>query len=299
MKYLLIAIIFILPINGQKESTQPNGQQSHSGNIVKPSPSPITQNKPPDNRDGASNDPKGYFSRLLSPENLPSVGLFIAGIIGILVAIKTLRAIKRQGDWLKRQTVILVEYNKATRDSADAANRSVKLVISKERARITIETPDSLKLPPDSNGLSFMPCIKYRVRLFGPTEAIIMESRGGSYVSDSDKPSANEPELKLWIPKIISPKDSPVEATSIFHATASEIEDIRQDKRFVHFWGIIWYRDIFENDYPVRFRYIWKFSNMPSVSNPGERWGRWEECEDTDDNNYPPNPTKTRHPPPS
>ncbi len=36
--------------------------------------------------------------RLFSPENLPSIGLLLAGIIGIWIAIRTVNAIKRQAD---------------------------------------------------------------------------------------------------------------------------------------------------------------------------------------------------------
>jgi hypothetical protein len=46
--------------------------------------------------DTAPNPSAVYLSRLFSPENLPSVALFLAGIIGIIVANGTLNAIEEQ-----------------------------------------------------------------------------------------------------------------------------------------------------------------------------------------------------------
>jgi hypothetical protein len=41
-------------------------------------------------------EPKSYFTRLFSPENLPNIVLSIAGIAGIIVAIYTLKKIGKQ-----------------------------------------------------------------------------------------------------------------------------------------------------------------------------------------------------------
>ena len=103
MKCLLLVLVFALPIYGQKESAKPNGQQNHSDSASKPSPSPITQNTAPENGNGAANDPKSYLSRLFSPENLPNIGLFFAGIIGIIIAICTLKEMQRAGEQASKQ----------------------------------------------------------------------------------------------------------------------------------------------------------------------------------------------------
>jgi hypothetical protein len=54
----------------------------------------------------ASNYPNSYLQRLFSPENLPNIGLFLAGIVGIGVAISTLKSISRQADLLEKQITI-------------------------------------------------------------------------------------------------------------------------------------------------------------------------------------------------
>jgi hypothetical protein len=43
---------------------------------------------------------------LFAPENIPNIGLFFAGVAGILIAIRTLRAIQRQADIMEGQLTI-------------------------------------------------------------------------------------------------------------------------------------------------------------------------------------------------
>lgn len=73
----------------------------------------------------AACEPDGYFCRLFSPANLPSMFLVFIGICGIYAAIKTLRAIEKQTD----ATVIAAN---AAKDSADA-------LINSERAWILLD----------------------------------------------------------------------------------------------------------------------------------------------------------------
>ncbi|MGB9120470.1 MAG: hypothetical protein WCE73_07620, partial [Candidatus Angelobacter sp.] len=226
MKHLLLVVVFALPIYGQKESAKPNGQQNHSESANKPSPSPIAQNTPQENHNGASNGPEGYLSRLFSPQNLPNVGLFIAGVVGIYVAIRTLKTIKRQAEWMKRQTIILAEYNKATRDAADATAKSaaatertvgllekqanlmeenIKTIISKEQGRLRLKAIN-LKMPDESIPWAL---VEYQVRLYGPTDAIVRTTISDAIISDSGEPPSYTPLSRLSIPAIVSPSDSP------------------------------------------------------------------------------------------
>lgn len=101
MKWLLLSILLavVLPINGHEKSTQSDGHQQAS-HVTAPAPADsriaINQQTPQAQSNGTENDPQSYLSRLLSPENLPNIGLFAAGVVGILIAIGTLRAIKKQ-----------------------------------------------------------------------------------------------------------------------------------------------------------------------------------------------------------
>jgi len=62
--------------------------------------------------------------------------LSIAGVLGIVLAYKTLRAIRRQGVSMRRQTAILRRSVAAARKSANAAKKSADGLISAERAWI-------------------------------------------------------------------------------------------------------------------------------------------------------------------
>jgi hypothetical protein len=96
--FLLLALLGIaLPIHGQKES--PKSASPNAG-VVLSQQMTNTQN------DRTATASKSYLSRLFSPENLPNIGLLIAGVLGIIVAIRTLRYIGRQVDLLERQITI-------------------------------------------------------------------------------------------------------------------------------------------------------------------------------------------------
>ena len=71
---------------------------------------------------GATNHSDSYLQRLFSPENLPSIGLFLAGIVGIIVAICTLITLNRQANEMKLAT--------------KAMEQSTGVMMGAERARI-------------------------------------------------------------------------------------------------------------------------------------------------------------------
>ena len=56
----------------------------------------VNRQAPQQQGNGATTNTPSYFSRLFSPENLPSLGLFAIGAVGVIVAICTLKAIERQ-----------------------------------------------------------------------------------------------------------------------------------------------------------------------------------------------------------
>ncbi|MGO8817765.1 MAG: hypothetical protein ACLQVG_24225 [Terriglobia bacterium] len=103
-----VVVALTLPINGQQQGTQATQQQNTTRDVkvqrpktVTPaSPQPIsvviTQETSAKNGDRTEEHTKSYLSRLLSPENLPNVALVIAGFIGIIIALGTLKAINRE-----------------------------------------------------------------------------------------------------------------------------------------------------------------------------------------------------------
>jgi len=128
-----LSVAIVLPAYGQEKSPKsdsypkraegvkgqatpaPPAASSTETNIVKPGVSDGQD-------DGTKNHPESYLRRLFSPENLPNVGLFIAGIIGILVAVRTLRLMARQ--------------TKSTEDSVQSLRE-----IERPWIEVTIEAP--------------------------------------------------------------------------------------------------------------------------------------------------------------
>jgi hypothetical protein len=147
MRFFFLAVIWafvccaVIPINGQTagknakaDKTKPANSQPPKIDAVNVDTVNVTklnipqQSEPAGKADNNSKESKAYFFRLIAPENLPNLILSIVGIAGVFVALRTLNAIQRQVDWMERQTGILVQYNKATRDSADATAKSAAAV---------------------------------------------------------------------------------------------------------------------------------------------------------------------------
>jgi len=57
----------------------------------------------------APDETGSYLSRLFSPENLPNIGLCMAGLGGIIVAVYTLKKIERQTVAMERNTGVLMQ----------------------------------------------------------------------------------------------------------------------------------------------------------------------------------------------
>ena len=111
-KWLVIALLlFCLPIHGQEKRRQLSTDENHAKRVQQPQtealPAPATvevnvvnEPAPQAQSNGATNQSPAYLSRLVSPENLPTIGLVIVGLLGLGYAWKTLRAVETQGDAL-------------------------------------------------------------------------------------------------------------------------------------------------------------------------------------------------------
>lgn len=225
--------------------------------------------------------------------------LVIVGGCQVWLLFRTLGAIKRQADIYDEQRKIMegqlgtmqgqLDAMKAAGEQASRqiaiAEDNIKIIISKERALLRLEALD-LRLPDATTPVA---SVEYRVRLYGPTEAIIDATISDAIVTDSEEPLLDEtPMSDLFLPKIISPSDSPLTRYQL--VTTSErihedIEAIYKGKKFVHFWGSILYSDRFGRlgyHYYTKFRFVWRW--IPGVTRGGKPHGRWTQCGPTDEN---------------
>src|SRR6185437_7060400 len=114
MKYgvLVIMFTFILSVYLQGERFARDPSPTHQ-NSQKPEAQTTTrgvkaigQQAPATKGNGVNSKVGSYLRRLFSPENLPSIGLLVAGIVGIIVAIGTLNHMRESSEMQLRAYVV-------------------------------------------------------------------------------------------------------------------------------------------------------------------------------------------------
>jgi hypothetical protein len=228
---------------------------------------------------------------------LVGVGILTLIVIGwqAVATRRAARATQISTEAIQKQIAVMERQTKATEDAATAAKntaestkQSLEMMISKERARLRIDLK-KLSLSPRSYSVY---TVDFTVAIDGPTAAYIDETGcaafvlplaniGSAGVSDAVITSLSS------LPKVISPNSSPLEQFAIFilgdRDANIKISEIRNERLFVGIRGFIKYKDVFDRNRETRFRYVWKFSNLPSL--PGtERVGSWEKCGSEDEN---------------
>jgi hypothetical protein len=103
MKLLIVLALLavIIPVHGQEKRPQSKTNKNASSDIENTSAPAdqvvvVNQENAKDQGNGAASHAQSYLSRLFSPENLPNIGLFFAGLVGICVAVRTLTKISEQ-----------------------------------------------------------------------------------------------------------------------------------------------------------------------------------------------------------
>lgn len=170
------------------------------------------------------------------------------------------------------QLTALQDTAASARASAEAAKENVGLIASKERARLRIE------LQPFFLNYDAPSPASFTIQHMGSTDAFVVNSRAAIYVSDSKDPDPIVGHGKpLPIPSVISAKDPVVVAQDVLHLfSEQEIDNIRQLKSFVHFTGLIRYKDVFDAEHETRFNRVWSIAKMNHLN--GEPFTYWELC---------------------
>ncbi|HMD16605.1 MAG TPA: hypothetical protein VKH18_08060 [Terriglobales bacterium] len=168
-----------------------------------------------------------------------------------------LRAMHEQITEMSRQTDIIQKSVRAAEDGAEAAKKNVDFLVSKERARISVEIPSKLDL-----GDGFFNNVKYRIHIFAPTPAVIVSAEANAGTND-------EITLKyrfthtMGITSIEARQTTVIEkSTYLIEVVDAKFRQAIYDKQeFVHFYGFVKYRDIFQSEtdepHETRFGYVW------------------------------------------
>lgn len=284
-----------------KASSSGQGVKNHANDKETPAPSPTPTPeiaKPKTQNNGADTPHNPNAQQSMAISELPPVSvekdwmdktawlfgalLILIGAAGVYAAVKTLKAIEKQAGLMEGQLKEMQAAGGQVAKQIAIAEDNIKLIISKERARLRLE-PIDLKLPDEFTPLA---SVEYKVRLYG-TDAIIRTTLSDAIISDSEDPPKVTPLSSLFIPAIISPSDSPF--TNYQLVTPEEWENIPEvvkavynRKKFVHFWGTIIYDDLFGNHYYANFRFVWYL--VPGVTRGGKPHGRWDKCGPPEDN---------------
>jgi hypothetical protein len=162
----LIAVAFfatIFPIYGQEKRPQSPSHEERTKEPKQAAPqapstvSVINQQASNEEQNRAKSHTESYLSRLVAPENLPSIGLLLAGIWGICVAIRTLKAIESQTHILsesQRPRIVADPADDPSKTFADQEARRVVLkVVNKGLMPATEYTYESwIEVLPDTSG---------------------------------------------------------------------------------------------------------------------------------------------------
>lgn len=234
----------------------------------------------PTPRNDAAQDqtPSGYKP----PEwVLPLVGIITVLVIGwqSWETRRAAQATQKSAATMESQTGILRESvtaakdaAKAAKDSADATSRSIELAIQKERARIFVEV-EPLDLDHKSLGTH---AVRYSVIFHGSTFAFIEDASAEASFSDSPEPPPSLDYIMggISIPKVIPPgTEKKICITPFWHEFDSyEVENIKHRKSFVHFRGLIKYKDFMGIPRETAFCYSWKVRPL----RPAIGWEGWE-----------------------
>jgi hypothetical protein len=189
-------------------------------------------------QEGTTNDSKGYLSRLFSPENLPNIGLFLAGVVGIVVALGTLNHMRQSSE--RQLRAYVVQERGAIVNIADPIP-AVGLVPTE--ARITHP--------------GWGPVAHLQIKNTGQTPALQVENWGNICFREyplistlPSKPAELRPMYSILGPGIISTK------TLSFgpRLTPQQIADLQAGTAAIYVYGEIRYRDVFNKDHLTKYR---------------------------------------------
>ncbi len=202
--------------------------------------------------------------------------------------------IQQQIELMQRQTEATEKAADAARDNAiaakegaESANKNTEMFISKERARLRVKL-DKLKLVEPILSVSKMVhSIDFSVSIYGQTPAYVVSSGCSAYVRPKEGIGLGEEPFLLPIynlPAIVNPSDSPSKCNTWILEDNDVISEIKADKLFIEVKGNISYKDVFDRERYTKFRFVWKFADVPVLRESSEYYGEWHPCGTSEDN---------------
>jgi len=212
-------------------------------------------------KSGAKNQPN-IWSRAFSPETWSNWALVFVGLVASFIGVVTLificgqtKAIQKQALTMIKQTRVLQRQARAAEDNVIASKDSIKTLVAKDRARISI-TPIDLTV---EGGPLAIHMATYRLTCYGATFAIIEDAWAAAQITESKVPPGDPPHVPMSLDAFITPDPKGLDKTAIvFNTPSGEVHDrITSGKLFVHFAGEIIFKDFSGEIHSTKFRYVW------------------------------------------
>jgi hypothetical protein len=187
-----------------------------------------------------------------------------------------------QTETLVKSVTVAEENAKSAQANAEAARMSVEALIDKERARIIVE-PGKLTIAPSGDEFPIDET-KYRVYCLGTTPAFIENAEAKLAATASPDPPGHTamPPISLkpfWAPNAEGNQYNAI----LLGSTTPNLDDVNSRRVFIHFWGVITYKDVFGRRRETRFRYRWRVSDKLNNLD-GTPFCYWEKCGPETDN---------------
>jgi hypothetical protein len=150
---ILVLLASVLPIDREANGEHPGGDQNHPNSTKQPATPPrfiveceVKQETSAPECDWAMAKPDGYFTRLSAPENAPNAILCAVAVVGIIIAICTLRAANRS---IRLQETAYLQWVALT-------NWRVDYIEDRQQMRIRVEIVNQTQFPLTLNRASLI-----------------------------------------------------------------------------------------------------------------------------------------------
>jgi hypothetical protein len=268
----------VVPVNGQQPGKHPNSQQKSPSTLQPPKSKTIDidtvninklnvqqQTSPADNSEKDAKKPPSYLRRLIAPENLPNLILSAVGIAGIIVAVCTLGAIRRQ---------------------ANIALLNAQSVINSERAWLIPDArsvePNTLTIPTLAN--THVETINVGIENCGRTPAwlmdwfldvIVLDDTNIGQYTDA-QPEGDFPNARPF------PQGRRENFSREWKTSMSEIAAIKSGQRHLYVWGFLQYRNLTGDDPCISRFCLHYFHRRNTLGRLEEGWA----AEPSEENHY-------------
>jgi|SRR5579872_3334 len=269
--FWLVLVFAVVMVNGQETKPKSASDAEKTTHVIKPADRGVERtvvviNQPASEwqEDDHTTKSPSYLHRLLSPENLPNIALVIvAAITGAYIAIQA----------------------RETARTAKAAEDSVKVITSKERARLVMELPKtSLFAILKEHEIGFpyydlqLPIINHgQTKAFNVRGEARIQFSSREMQPDVIRDSSKRLQVSINLPSIIRPDE--IHTLGVFLILEQVTRDALEDGTAVfNILGSISYNDIFGNSQITPFWYRWAVDFInPSGEYPDmEKIDAWE-----------------------